>query len=240
MSVAIITGASSRIGLAIARALAGRGYAIVANSRRISQDHPSIAQIGAERIVAVAGNVGDPEAARRVFDAAISNFGDVNLLVNNAGLFIAKPFTDYSAEEFETLLTTNVRGFFHLTQHVIRHMAERGRGHVVNITTSLAENPIKVVPSVLPILTKAGLNGATRALALEYAETGVRINAVSPGLIRTPMHAEADHEFLATLHPVGRMGDPEDVARGVLYLEDAPFVTGEILHVDGGASVGRW
>jgi NAD(P)-dependent dehydrogenase (short-subunit alcohol dehydrogenase family) len=240
MSVAIVTGASSGLGLAIARALAGRGYAIVANSRGISQDHPSIAEIGAERIVAVAGNVGERDTAERVLDAALSRFDGVDLLVNNAGVFIPKPFAEYTAEDFETLLTTNVRGFFNLTQSVLKHMAQHGHGHVVNITTSLAENPLKAVPSVLPILTKGGLNAATRALALEYAGTGVRINAVSPGIIRTPMHAETNHAFLATLHPVGRMGDPEDVARGVLYLEDAPFVTGEILHVDGGAWSGRW
>lgn len=238
--VAIVTGASSGIGLAIARAIASRDYAIVANSRSITPDHPGIAEIGARRIVAVAGNVGEPDAARRVIDAAIANFDGIDLLVNNAGVFIPKPFADYTGEEFETLLTTNVRSFFNLTQPVLRHMARRGYGHVINITTSLAENPLKAVPSVLPILTKSGLNGATRALALEYGETGVRINAISPGLIRTRMHAGGDEKFLASLHPVNRMGNPEDIASAVLYLEDAPFITGEILHVDGGAYSGRW
>lgn len=240
MSVAIVTGASSGIGLAIARALAERGFSIVANSRRISDDHPSIAEIAARKIVAVAGDVADAEVAQRVFDAALSNFDGVDLLVNNAGIFIPKPFIDYTQEDFNTLFDTNVRGFFHLTQRVLRHMKDRSRGHVINITTSLAENPLRDVLCALPILTKGGLNAVTRALALEYAATGVRINAVSPGIIRTPMHAGADHKFLATLHPVGRMGDPEEVARGVLYLQDAAFVTGEILHVDGGAYNGRW
>ncbi len=240
MSVAIVTGASSGIGLAIAKALAGRGYAIVANSRRISRDHPSVAEIGAERIVVVPGDVGEAAVARRVFETGVAEFGEVDLLVNNAGVFIPRPFADYTEDDFETLISTNVRSFFHLTQHALRRMVSRGRGHIVNITTSLAENPLKAVPSVLPILTKGGLNAATRALALEVAGAGVRVNAVSPGIIRTPMHAPEMHAFLATLHPVGRMGDAEDVARGVLYLEDSPFVTGEILHVDGGAWSGRW
>ncbi len=240
MPTAIVTGASSGLGLAIARSLAKHDYAIVANSRSISLDHPSIATIDAQRIAAVPGDIGSPEIAKRVLDEAIAQFGTVDLLVNNAGIFIPKPFDDYTVEDFDVLLRTNVHGFFHLTQHVLRHMAERGRGHVVNITTSLADNPLRAVPSVLPILTKGGLNAATRALSLEYAPLGIRVNAVSPGIIRTPMHSEADHEFLATLHPNGRMGDPEDIAQAVLYLEDAPFVTGEILHVDGGAHNGRW
>lgn len=240
MKVAIVTGASSGIGLAIARALAAREYAVVANSRRISQDHPSVAEIGGRNVVAVPGDIGDPDVADRVFETAVASFDGVDLLVNNAGVFIPKPFVEYTREDFDTLITTNVRGFFNLTQPVLRHMVERGHGHVISITTSLAENALKAVPSVLPILTKAGLDGATRALALEYAHTGVRVNAVSPGIIRTPMHAGADQEVLATLHPVGRMGDTEDVVKGVLYLEEAPFVTGEILHVDGGAYTGCW
>jgi len=240
MSTAIVTGASSGIGLGIAQALAARGYALVLNARRISEDHPSVAQIGAQRAVVVRGSVGDADVAQRIVDAALSRFGQVDLLVNNAGVFIPKPFVEYTGEEIETLLTTNVRGFLHLTQRVLRHMAERGRGHVINITTSLAENPLRAVPSAVPILTKGGLNAAARALALEFAGAGVRVNAVSPGIIRTPMHAAGDPVFLAGLHPVGRMGEVEDVVRGVLYLEDAPFVTGEILHVDGGAWNGRW
>ncbi len=240
MPVAIITGATSGIGLAIAKALVAGGYAIVANSRNITADHPSVAEIGASDIVTVAGDVGDAQTAQAVIDAALSNFGAVDLLVNNAGIFIPKPFIEYSQDDYEALLSTNVRGFFNLTQRVLRHMVERGTGHIVNITTSLAENPLKVVPSTLPILTKGGLNAITHALALEYADQGVRINAVSPGIIRTPMHPDAQHDFLATLSPMGRMGDAEDVAQAVLYLENSPFVTGEIMHVDGGASVGRW
>jgi len=219
------------------RALAEHGYAVVANARRIGSELPGL---HADGLVTVAGDVGDPADARRIFEAAITHFDGVDLLVNNAGVFIPKPFAEYSVGDFDRLLKTNVLGFFHLTQHVLAHMVRRGRGHVINITTSLAENPIKAVPSVLPILTKGGLNAATRALAQEYAAAGVRVNAVSPGIIRTPMHEAADHGFLATLHPVGRMGAVEDVVRGVLYLEEASFVTGEILHVDGGAYYGRW
>lgn len=242
MPVAIVTGASSGIGLAIARALAARGYAVVANSRRISQDHPSVREIAAAggEVVAAPGDVADREAAGRIVDAALARFDAVDLLVNNAGVFIPRRFIDYTAEDLDTLFATNVRGFFNLTQAALRHMAQRRRGHVVNITTSLAENPLKAVPSVLPILTKGGLNAATRALALEFADAGVRVNAVSPGIIRTPMHAGGDEAFLASLHPLGRVGSPEEVAGGVLYLEDSPFVTGEILHVDGGAWSGRW
>lgn len=240
MPTAIVTGASSGIGLAIAKALAQRGYAIGANSRSIGPDHPSVREIGAREIVTVAGDVGDRQVAHRLFEETASRFGGVDLVVNNAGIFISKPFTDYATEEIDRLLRTNILGFIHLTQIALGHMAPRGAGHIIQLSTALAENPLKAAPSALPILAKAGLNGATRALALEYADRGVRVNAIAPGIMKTPMHKPESHEFLATLHPVGRMGEAEDVARGVLYLEDSPFVTGEILHVDGGASFGRW
>lgn len=240
MPTAIVTGASSGIGLAIAGALAARGYALVVTSRSISKSHPSIASIGAEHIAVISGDVADPGTARAALEAALGQFGGVDLLVNNAGIFIPKPFTQYTDEDFDRLMATNVRGFFNLTRPVLAHMLSRGAGHIVNITTSLAENPIKQVPCALPMLTKGGLNAATRALALEVSGTGVRVNAVSPGIIKTPMHPEHTHEMLATLHPIGRMGDANEIANGVLYLEDSPFVTGEILHIDGGASIGRW
>lgn len=240
MPTAIVTGASSGIGLAISVALAARGYALVVTSRSISASHPSIATIGAERLAAISGDVSDPATSRALLETAVGRFGGVDLLVNNAGIFIPKPFAQYTDEDFDRLMATNVRGFFNLTRPVLAHMLQRGSGHIVNITTSLAENPIKQVPCTLPLLAKGGLNAATRALALEVAGSGVRVNAVSPGIIRTPMHPEHTHETLATLHPVGRMGDAAEVASGVLYLEDSPFVTGEILHVDGGASIGRW
>lgn len=240
MPTAIVTGASSGIGLAIATALAARGYALVVTSRTISATHPSVHEIGAKRIVAIGGDIADAATSRAVLAAALDTFGGVDLLVNNAGIFIPKPFATYSDDEYDRLMGTNVRGFFQLTRPVLAHMLAKGSGHIVNITTSLAENPIKQVPCVLPMLAKGGLNAATRALALEVSGTGVRVNAVSPGIIRTPMHPEHTHEMLAGLHPIGRMGDADEIARGVLYLEDSPFVTGEILHIDGGASIGRW
>jgi len=239
MPVAIVTGASSGLGLHLSQALARRGYGLVAVSRRLAPDHPVVEQIGAESIRVVGGDVADPSVAERAMGAA-AELGGLDLLVNNAGVFIPKAFTEYDADDFDTLLGTNVRSFFNFTRLALRAMLERGSGHVVTITTSLAENPIKAVPSVLPILTKGGLNAATRALALEVAERGVRVNAVSPGIMKTPMHDGADESFLDELHPMGRMGEAEDVTRGVLYLEESPFATGEILHVDGGAAVGRW
>ena len=240
MPTAIVTGASSGIGLSVATALAARGYSIVANSRSLTPDHPALNEIGAREIEVVSGDVGDHAVACALVDRAVSAFGGIDLLVNNAGIFLSKPFPEYSAAEYERLMATNVRGFFVLTQLVIENMAGRGSGHVVTITWSGAENALKAVPSVLPTLAKAGLNGATRALALEYADRGVRVNAVAPGIIRTPMHAPEHHRFLATLQPINRLGSTDDIVRGVLYLEDSPFVTGEILHVDGGAYTGRW
>lgn len=240
MPTAIVTGASSGIGLAIASALAARDYALVVTSRTISAAHPSVREIGAKRLIAVGGDIADAATSRAVLAAALETFGGVDLLVNNAGIFIPKPFATYSDDEYDRLMGTNVRGFFQLTRPVLAYMLAKGSGHIVNITTSLAENPIKQVPCVLPMLAKGGLNAATRALALEVSGTGVRVNAVSPGIIRTPMHPEHTHEMLAGLHPIGRMGDADEIARGVLYLEESPFVTGEILHIDGGASIGRW
>lgn len=240
MPTAIVTGASSGIGLAIAQALAERGYSLVLTSRSLTLSHPGLAQIKSERLAIVAGDIAEPDTARQVLRSGLDRFGGVDLLVNNAGIFIPRPFVDYTEQEYERLMSTNVRGFFNLTRPVLAHMLARRSGHIVNITSSLAENPIRQVPCVLPMLAKGGLNAATRALALEVAGTGVRVNAVSPGIIRTPMHPDHTHEMLATLQPMCRIGEAHEIARGVLYLEDSPFVTGELLHIDGGASVGRW
>lgn len=160
-------------------------------------------------------------------------------MVDNAGIFVAKPFTEYTAEDYATVTGINVAGVFHLTQRAVPHLLAQGGGHIVNVTTSLVDNADSRVPSVLASLTKGGLQSATRSLAVEYATRGIRVNAVSPGTIKTPMHAEETHEFLAALHPVGRMGEVSDIVDAVLFLETAPFVTGEILHVDGGMSAGR-
>ena len=166
-------------------------------------------------------------------------FGRIDSLVNNAGIFVAKPFVDYTAEDYVSVVAINLGSFFHLTKLVAAEMLKQGSGHIVQITTSLVDHPNSSVPSVLASLTKGGLNAATKSLAIEYAKKGIRVNAVSPGVIKTPMHAPETHEFLAALHPVGRMGETRDIVDAVLFLEGAPFITGEILHVDGGQSAGH-
>jgi NAD(P)-dependent dehydrogenase (short-subunit alcohol dehydrogenase family) len=230
--VAVVTGASQGIGAALVEAYRKLGFAVVANSRSIT---PS----GDAGILTVAGDIADPAVGARVIERALATFGRVDTLVNNAGLFLAKPFTEYTAADFELVIGVNLRGFFEITQHALAAMLETGGGHIVNVTTSLTDHANSAVPSVLASLTKGGLNAATKSLAIEYATQGVRVNAVSPGVIRTPMHPAETHDALASLHPVGRMGDIGDIVDAVVYLEGAPFVTGEILHVDGGQSAGH-
>ena len=230
--VAIVTGASQGIGAGIAEAFRQRNYAVVATSRSIKW--------GADAdMVVVPGDVGDPQTAQRAFGAALERFGRLDTLVNNAGMFMAKPFTAYTQGDYQAYVSTNVEGFFHMTQRALEIMGKQGRGHVVTITTSLVDQPMNSVPAALASLTKGALNAATKALAIEYASTGVRVNAVSPGIIKTPMHPPEAHQALAALHPMGRMGDISDVVDAVLYLDDARFVTGEILHVDGGQAAGH-
>jgi NAD(P)-dependent dehydrogenase (short-subunit alcohol dehydrogenase family) len=232
MKVAVITGASQGIGAALVKAYRDRNYRVVATSRSIKQG-------GDADVLAVPGDIGDPATADRVVKEAIARFGRIDALVNNAGVFTAKPFVDYTAQDFASNIGTNVAGFFHITQRVAAEMLKQGSGHIVSITTSLTDHAIAGVPTVLANLTKGGINSATKALAIEYAAKGIRVNAVSPGVIKTPMHPAATHEFLAGLHPVGRMGEIRDIVEAVLYLESASFVTGEILHVDGGQSAGH-
>jgi NAD(P)-dependent dehydrogenase (short-subunit alcohol dehydrogenase family) len=230
--VAIITGASQGIGASLVKAYRDRNYRVVATSR-------SIKQSGDPDILAVAGDIGDPATAERIVKEALSRFGRIDTLVNNAGIFIAKPFSDYTVEDFTSKIATNLAGFFHITQRVAAEMLKQGSGHIVSITTSLTDHPISGVPTVLANLTKGGINSATKALAIEYATKGIRVNAVSPGVIKTPMHTPETYEFLAGLHPVKRMGEIRDIVDAILYLESAGFVTGEILHVDGGQSAGH-
>jgi NAD(P)-dependent dehydrogenase (short-subunit alcohol dehydrogenase family) len=235
--VALVTGASSGIGLRIAQTLLERGYNVVAASRTASR-HAAVAD--ARRFIAVDGDVGDEGTAARAVEAAQTKFGKLDLLVNNAGLFIAKRFTDYTADDYARLLATNLAGFFHMTQHALRAM-ERGQcGHVVNIGTSLASQPVAGVPSALPILIKGGIEAATRSLAIEYAARGIRVNTIAAGIIDTPMHQKENHSFLQGLSPAGRIGTPLEIADALLYLESATFVSGEVLHVDGGAHAGKW
>ncbi|WP_011301240.1 SDR family NAD(P)-dependent oxidoreductase [Cupriavidus necator] len=230
--VAIITGASQGIGAELVKAYRERGYRVVATARNIQpSDDPDI--------LTVAGDIGERDTARRVIDTALEKFDRVDTLVNNAGIFVAKPFTSYTDEDYAAVTNVNLSGFFHITQLAIAEMEKRRSGHVVSITTSLVDHAISGVPSVLASLTKGGLNAATKSLAIEYAKTGIRVNAVSPGIIKSPMHAPETHDALGALHPVGRMGEMRDIADAVLYLESAGFVTGEILHVDGGQSAGH-
>lgn len=230
--VAIVTGASQGIGAALVKALRERNYKIIATSRSIKpSDDPGV--------LAVAGDIGSSETARRAVAEGLQRFGRIDTLVNNAGIFIAKPFTQYTEDDLAAKLATNVAGFFHITRAAVEVMESNGSGHVVTITTSLVDHANSKVPSVLASLTKGGLNAATRSLAIEYAARGLRFNAVSPGVIATPMHPQAHHGMLAALHPVGRMGEIRDIVDAVLYLESASFVTGEVLHVDGGQSAGH-
>jgi NAD(P)-dependent dehydrogenase (short-subunit alcohol dehydrogenase family) len=218
--VAVITGASQGIGASLVQAFRDRGYRVVANSRSIKPSNDP-------DILAVPGDIADPGVAKRIVSEGVAKFGRIDTLVNNAGVFIAKPFTQYTAEDYASAIAVNVGGFFHITQAALAEMEKQGSGHVVSITTTLAEHAVDGVPSVLANLTKGGM------------KRGIRVNAVSPGIIKTPMHAPETHDFLAALHPVARMGEIADVVQAVLYLDTAGFVTGEILHVDGGQSAGH-
>jgi len=230
--VAIVTGASQGLGAAIVQAYLDKGYRVVATSRNIKpSDNPNV--------ITVAGDVADRETAQRVINEAVTKFGRVDTLINNAGIFIAKPFTAYTADDYAAITGTNTAGFFNMTQLAIEQMEKNKSGHIVSITTTLVEHAVEGVPSALASLTKGGIASATKSLAIEYAKRGIRVNAVSPGIIKTPMHGEETHEFLGKLHPMGRMGESSDIAKAVIYLEDAPFVTGETLHVDGGQSAGH-
>jgi len=231
--VAIITGASQGIGEGLVTAYRKLGYAVVANSR-------SIAESDDPMVVTVPGDIGLPGVGQRIVDAAMRRFGRVDTVVNNAGIFIPKPFTEYTDDDYDAITAVNLRGFFELSRAAVAAMLSRqGGGHIVNISTSLVDHANSQVPSALASLTKGGLNAVTKALAVEYAGRGIRSNAVALGVIRTPMHDAASYNTLAKLHPVGRVGEVDDVVDAVVYLENAPFVTGEILHVDGGQSAGH-
>jgi NAD(P)-dependent dehydrogenase (short-subunit alcohol dehydrogenase family) len=230
--VAVITGASRGIGAALIEAYRDRNYHVVATAR-------SIKPANDDDVLAVPGDIADRRTAERAISEGVARFGRIDTLVNNAGIFIAKPFTQYSEADYAAVLGVNLAGFFHITQLAIAEMEKQGRGHIVQITTSLVDHAIAGVPSVLTSLTKGGLNGATKSLAIEYAKRGIRVNAVALGAIKTPMHPVAAHAQLGAIHPVGHMGEISDVVEAIFYLEGASFVTGEILHVDGGQSAGH-
>jgi NAD(P)-dependent dehydrogenase (short-subunit alcohol dehydrogenase family) len=229
--VAIVTGASRGIGAGLVAGYRRLGFRVVATSR-------SIAPSSDEHVLAIAGDLRDRATAQKVVGTAKDRFGRVDTLVNNAGVFVAKPFVEYTQEDFDAVAGTNIIGLFHVTQLVLAELLSQQSGHIVNITAALVDQPLASVPGGLAALSKGGLNALTRSLAIEVAKRGVRVNAVAPGIIKTPMHAPATHDFLAKLMPVGRMGEVKDIVDAVLYLESASFVTGEILHVDGGEAAG--
>ena len=229
--VAIITGASQGIGAGLVVGYRRSGYAVVgvALSATSSDD---------DEYHGIAGDITDAGTAQRAVEEALDRFGRVDALVNNAGIYIGKPFTEYTVEDYAAITAVNLTGFFHITQLAIAEMAQRGSGHVVNVSTSLVDHADSSRPSALPALTKGGLVAVTRSLAIEYASRGVRVNAVSLGVIKTPAHDAASYKELESLHPLGRVGEVSDVVEAILYLERATFVTGETLHVDGGQAAG--
>ncbi len=232
MKVAIITGGSEGIGAGLVSAYRGRGWGIVANSRTIKPSEDA-------GIVTVDGDVAEPATDDRIVSAALEHFGRIDTLINNAGIFISKPFTEYTDEEYASIVRVNLTGFFRLTQRVVAEMLNGSGGHIVNITTTLVDYANAEVPSVLVSLTKGGLASATKSLAIEYATRGIRVNAVSPGVIQTPLNAPDSYDAAAALQPLGRVGQVSDIVEGILFLESSPFVTGEILHIDGGQSAGH-
>jgi NAD(P)-dependent dehydrogenase (short-subunit alcohol dehydrogenase family) len=235
---AIVTGASQGIGAGIVKALVERGFNVVASSRKVSQ---STEVAASDRVALVDGDVGDPGTAAEIVEAARSRFRSIDVLVNNAGIFFTKPFTDYTAEDFRSLVSTNLGGFLYVTQLAIKQMlAQKTGGSIVTITAALARNPIRGVTAAVPMITKGGLETVTQHLAMEYANDGIRVNAVAPGVVDTPLHRNTPRAVMEGLSPMGRPSTVRDVTDAVMYLTDAPTVTGQILYVDGGAHFGRW
>jgi NAD(P)-dependent dehydrogenase (short-subunit alcohol dehydrogenase family) len=230
--VAVITGASQGIGAGLVAAFLRAGCAVVATSRSIhASEEPDM--------LTVQGDIGEVETAQRVVEQALDRFGRIDSLINNAGVFIGKPFTEYTPDDYAAITAVNLDGFFHITQRALHQMVSQGSGHIINITTSLVDQPDSKRPAALASLTKGGLAAVTRSLATEYASSGVRVNAVALGVIKTPEHDPASYEGLAGLHPLGRVGEIGDVVDGILYLDRATFVTGETLHIDGGQAAGH-
>jgi NAD(P)-dependent dehydrogenase (short-subunit alcohol dehydrogenase family) len=237
----IITGASSGIGLALAEAFVRRGDKVVGNARDGERLQKAVAAFATpDNFEIVAGDVADPAVGEALVKRAVARFGKVDVLVNNAGFFNAKPLVEYTPHELDALVDTNLKGFFYPSQAVARHMIGRKSGHIVNITASLASQPIQSVPAVLPVLIKGGVNQATKAMALELAPHNIQVSAVAPGIVDTPMYTKDMHGFLNGLSPAGRIADVREIVDAVLYLSDAAFTTGVVLPVDGGMSSGKW
>jgi len=233
----IVTGASQGIGAAVANLFLARGYNVVANSRNILSKNELTSS---DRLALVDGDIGQASTARRVVETAVQRFGSIEALVNNAGIFIAKPFVEYSTEDFRKLASTNLDGFIHITQLTARQMLARKAGSIVSITASIADHPIAALNASVAMITKGGINAASRSLALEYAKQGIRVNVVAPGIVSTPLTNGFPQEFLQSLSPMGEVASPEDIAEAVWYLTEARQVTGEVLHVDGGSHLGHW
>jgi NAD(P)-dependent dehydrogenase (short-subunit alcohol dehydrogenase family) len=235
---AIVTGASQGIGAGIVKGFVERGFNVVANSRKVTQS----TEVAASDCVAlVDGHIGEPATAAKIVETTLSRFQSIDALVNNAGIFFTKPFTSYTAEDFKALISTNVEGFLYVTQLAIEQMLVRKTGgSIVTITAALARNPIRGLTAAVPMITKGGLETITQHLAMEYAKDGIRVNAVAPGAVYTPLHRETPKEVMESLSPMGRPSTVKDITDAVIYLTDAATVTGHILYVDGGAHFGRW
>jgi NAD(P)-dependent dehydrogenase (short-subunit alcohol dehydrogenase family) len=230
--VAVVTGGSQGIGAGLVAAYRERGWAVVANALSIEpSDDPGV--------LGIEGDVADPATADRIIGGALERFGRVDTLINNAGVFISKPFTDYSADDYALMVAVNLTGFFWVTRRAVLQMLKQGSGHIVNVSATVAEVANSAEPAVLPALTKGGITSATRSLAIEYASRGIRVNAVSPANIQTPMHSPETYDALARMIPLGRVGQISDVVNGVLFLESSPYITGEIVHIDGGEIAGH-
>jgi NAD(P)-dependent dehydrogenase (short-subunit alcohol dehydrogenase family) len=235
---AIVTGASQGIGAGIVKAFVERGFNVVANLLKLGQ---STEVAASDHVALVEGDIGDPATAARIIEVALSRFRSIDVLVNNAGIFFTKPFTDYTAEDFKALVSTNLGGFLYVTQLAVKQMlAQKTGGSIVTITAALARNPIRGVTASVPMITKGGLETVTQHLAMEYARDGIRVNAVAPGVVLTPMHRDTPRDVMESLSPMGRPSTVKDIADAVLYLTDAATVTGNTLYVDGGAHFGRW
>ncbi len=234
----IVTGGSQGIGSGVVMAFLDRGYNVVATSRNVtkSKELPS-----SSKLALVDGDIGEAATAARVAETAIGTFGSIDALVNNAGIFFTNPFTDYTAEDFKRVVSTNLEGFIYITQLAVKQMlAQKSGGSIVSITAALADNPIAGVNASVAMITKGGLNAITCSLAIEYAKDGIRVNAVAPGSVDTPLHKNSPKDFLKTLSPMGSVSTVQEIVDAVIYLTEAPHVTGEVLHVDGGAHIGKW
>jgi len=233
----IVTGASQGIGAGLVEAFLQRGYKVVGNSRHITKANPFAASAN---LALVDGDIADPSTAAKIVDTAVSKFGRIDVLINNAGVFIPKPFTEYTTKDFDTLVSTTLAGFLYVSQFAIKQMLRQKSGSIINVSTTLVDQPIAGVGAAVQIMLKGALNAVTRALAIEYAKEGIRINTIAPGVIDTPMHKPETHDFLKALSPAGRIGEVKEIVDAALFLTDATFTSGEILHVDGGAHAGKW